>query len=258
MSAIIGLTSGAGAEACMPAITNSQIALLGTTSGNMGIRAGSEVKYELVIPDGQTDPVAVLVQLQGRSPLREDKGRIIVIRDDGAGIVEDGKTGTQYSFEQPFAQELGLEEGDQIGVSVVPWNGSAVLTSLVNTSRSNIRGIVLSLGAGDATDVLSVEGGDRVPVAGIGAYRLGDRGLLVLRPETLSLTESAMARGPGIPGHVALRVFEGARHLYEIEIGASAPVRVELPVAGESRIFRLGDRVRIEVSSDTVVLVPST
>jgi len=105
--------------------------------------------------------------------------------------------------------------------------------------------------------VVETEGGDRVPVAGIGQYRLGDRGLLVLRPEMLSLTESAMARGPGIPGHVALRVFEGARHLYEIEIGASAPVRVELPSAGESRIFRLGDRVRVEVSSDTVVLVPA-
>ena len=106
--------------------------------------------------------------------------------------------------------------------------------------------------------VVETEGGDRVPVAGIGAYRVGDRGLLVLRPETLSLTESAMARGPGIPGHVSLRIFEGGRHLYEIEIGASAPVRVELPSVGESRIFRLGDRVRVEVSSDTVVLVPAS
>jgi len=67
-----------------------------------------------------------------------------------------------------------------------------------------------------------------------------------------------MARGPGIPGHVSLRIFEGGRHLYEIEIGASAPVRVELPSVGESRIFRLGDRVRVEVSSDTVVLVPAS
>jgi ABC-type Fe3+/spermidine/putrescine transport system ATPase subunit len=104
--------------------------------------------------------------------------------------------------------------------------------------------------------VVETERGDRVPVAGRGAYRLGDRALLVLRPETLSLTEAAMARGPGIPGSVALRVFEGARHLYEIEIGASAPVRVELPTAGEARVFRLGDRVRVEVSSETVVLVP--
>jgi len=104
--------------------------------------------------------------------------------------------------------------------------------------------------------VVETERGDRVPVAGIGAYRLGDRGLLVLRPETLSMTEAAMARGPGIPGRIALRVFEGARHLYEIEIGAGAPVRVELAAAGETRIFRLGDRVRVEISSETVVLVP--
>ena len=92
--------------------------------------------------------------------------------------------------------------------------------------------------------VVETERGDRVPVAGRGAYRLGDRALLVLRPETLALTEAAMARGPGIPGSIALRVFEGARHLYEIEIGASAPVRVELPSAGETRIFRLGARWR--------------
>ena len=56
----------------------------------------------------------------------------------------------------------------------------------------------------------------------------------------------------------SFQLFEGGRHLYEIEIGASAPVRVELPSVGESRIFRLGDRVRVEVSSDTVVLVPAS
>ena len=104
--------------------------------------------------------------------------------------------------------------------------------------------------------VVETEHGDRVPVAGRGAYRLGDRGLLVLRPETLAMTEAAMARGPGIPGRVALRVFEGARHLYEIEIGTRVPIRVELPSAGEERVFRLGDRVRVEISSETVVLVP--
>ncbi|MBI4268729.1 MAG: ABC transporter ATP-binding protein [Candidatus Rokubacteria bacterium] len=104
--------------------------------------------------------------------------------------------------------------------------------------------------------VVETQGGHRVPVAGIGAFREGSRGLLVLRPETLSITEAAMARGPGIPGRVALRVFEGARHIYEIEIGADLPVRVEVPSTGDTRIFRLDDRVRIEVSSDTVVLVP--
>lgn len=104
--------------------------------------------------------------------------------------------------------------------------------------------------------VVATEHGDRVPVAGVGAYREGSRGLLLLRPETLSLTEAAMARGPGLPGQVVLRLFEGSRHLYEVEIGAGVPVRVELPAVGESRVFRLGDRVRIEVSSETVVLVP--
>jgi branched-chain amino acid transport system substrate-binding protein len=41
VSGIIGLTSGAGAEACMPAVTNGQVAMLGTASGNMGIRSSS-------------------------------------------------------------------------------------------------------------------------------------------------------------------------------------------------------------------------
>jgi ABC-type Fe3+/spermidine/putrescine transport system ATPase subunit len=104
--------------------------------------------------------------------------------------------------------------------------------------------------------VVETEGGSRVPVAGVGSFREGSRGLLVLRPETLSLVEASEARRPGIPGKVALRVFEGSRYLYEIDIGASTPVRVELP-AIETTIFRLGDRVRVEVSSDTVVLLPA-
>jgi branched-chain amino acid transport system substrate-binding protein len=41
VTALIGLTSGAGAEACMPVVEDSQIALLGTASGNMGIRSGN-------------------------------------------------------------------------------------------------------------------------------------------------------------------------------------------------------------------------
>ena len=103
--------------------------------------------------------------------------------------------------------------------------------------------------------VVETRRGDRVPVAGIGEFREGSRGLLVLRPETLSLTEAAMARGPGVPGLVSLRVFEGARYLYEIDIGAGDSIRVELP-AGDPGVFRLGDRVRVETSSDTVVLLP--
>jgi ABC-type Fe3+/spermidine/putrescine transport system ATPase subunit len=104
--------------------------------------------------------------------------------------------------------------------------------------------------------VVATEGGDHLPVTGVGAFRQSSRGFLVLRPETLSLVEAAEARHPGIPGKVTLRVFEGSRYLYEIDIRGSAPVRVELP-AIETAIFRLGDRVRVEVSSDTVVLLPA-
>jgi iron(III) transport system ATP-binding protein len=105
--------------------------------------------------------------------------------------------------------------------------------------------------------VVETEGGARLPVAGVGAFRQGSRGVLVLRPETLALVESAEARGPGIPGKVAFRVFEGSRYLYEIDIGGSMAVRVELPTI-ETAVFRLGDQVRVEVSSDTVVLLPAS
>jgi ABC-type Fe3+/spermidine/putrescine transport system ATPase subunit len=104
--------------------------------------------------------------------------------------------------------------------------------------------------------VVETEAGHRVPVAGVGEYREGSRGLLVLRPEILSMTDAAMGRGPGLPGTVSLRVFEGARQLYEVDIGAPMPVRVELPSQHEGRVFRVGERVRVELSSETVVLVP--
>jgi ABC-type Fe3+/spermidine/putrescine transport system ATPase subunit len=104
--------------------------------------------------------------------------------------------------------------------------------------------------------VVETDGGHRIPVAGVGAYGKGGRGLLVLRPELLVLTEASMARSPGLPGTVTLRVFEGARHLYEVDIGAGQLVRVELASSFGDRIFRVGDRVRIETSSDTVVIVP--
>ena len=105
--------------------------------------------------------------------------------------------------------------------------------------------------------VVETDAGQRVPVAGLGSFGESSRGLLVLRPELLALADPAMARGPGIAGTVTLRVFEGARHVYEVDIGGGAPVRVELPVAGDGRVFRLGDRVRVEMSSETVVLVPA-
>jgi ABC-type Fe3+/spermidine/putrescine transport system ATPase subunit len=106
--------------------------------------------------------------------------------------------------------------------------------------------------------VVETEAGHRVPVAGAGAYREGGRGLLVLRPEILTMTDAAMGRGPGLPGTVSLRVFEGARQLYEVDVGGALPVRVELPSQHEGRLFRVGERVRVELSSETVVLVPDS
>jgi ABC-type branched-subunit amino acid transport system substrate-binding protein len=48
VTAIIGLTSGAGAEASMAAVEKAQVPLLGTASGNMGIRsAGSTPAFHV-------------------------------------------------------------------------------------------------------------------------------------------------------------------------------------------------------------------
>jgi branched-chain amino acid transport system substrate-binding protein len=41
VSAIVGLTNGIAAEACVPLASSSQTALLGTASGNMGLRTGN-------------------------------------------------------------------------------------------------------------------------------------------------------------------------------------------------------------------------
>ena len=61
--------------------------------------------------------------------------------------------------------------------------------------------------------VVQTQRGDRLPVAGIGDFRDGHEGWLVLRPETVSLAERAEGRGPSLAGQVALRVFEGARYV---------------------------------------------
>ncbi len=104
--------------------------------------------------------------------------------------------------------------------------------------------------------VVRTERGDTVPVTGVGDWRVGSTGVLVLRPETVGLVEAAEGRRPGLPGTVALRVFEGARYVYEIDVGTTAPVRVEVPAAEGESVFRLGNRVRLELSSETVALVP--
>ena len=103
--------------------------------------------------------------------------------------------------------------------------------------------------------VVETRAGDRIPVAGIGGFRAGDHGLVVMRPETLSITEAAMGRGPGIPGKVTMRVFEGARYFYEVDINVGTPLRVEVPAPSQTRVFRLGDPVRVECSSETVALI---
>jgi ABC-type Fe3+/spermidine/putrescine transport system ATPase subunit len=105
--------------------------------------------------------------------------------------------------------------------------------------------------------VVEAPGGSRVPIAADGTWRHGAHGLLCMRPESLGIVEAAMARSPGFSGKILLRVFEGTRHIYEIDIGGGATLRAELPAIGGSHIFRLGDAVRVEISSETAVLLPS-
>ncbi len=89
-------------------------------------------------------------------------------------------------------------------------------------------------------------------------WRPGARALLCLRPEALRLEEAVLGRGTGFFGTVASRVFEGDRHIYEIKVGEGTLLRVELPALGEGRIFRLADRVRVEFSAESAVLLPES
>ena len=55
--------------------------------------------------------------------------------------------------------------------------------------------------------------------------------------------------------HYGSGVFEGARYVYEVDINVGMPVRVEVPAPSQTRVFRLGDAVRVECSSDSVALI---
>jgi len=105
--------------------------------------------------------------------------------------------------------------------------------------------------------VVETGGGARLPVASAGhAWSVGARGLLCLRPEALRVEEAALAPG-GIPGTVAGYVFEGARQLYDVTIPGGM-VRVEMITSAvQGRSFRAGDEVKVEVSPETSVLLPS-
>ena len=108
----------------------------------------------------------------------------------------------------------------------------------------------------DVGVVVETAGGAQLPVASGGhVWTLGARGLLCLRPEALVVEESALAR-LGIPGTVTAYVFEGARQFYEIDI-TGGTLRVEMVTSALiGGGFRPGDRVKVEVSSETAVLMP--
>ena len=104
--------------------------------------------------------------------------------------------------------------------------------------------------------MVETAGGARLPVASGGhEWTVGARGLLCLRPEALVVEESALAR-QGLPGTVVTQVFEGARQLYEVDIGG-ATLRVEMITSAlHGRSFKPGDHVKVEVSPETSVLLP--
>jgi ABC-type Fe3+/spermidine/putrescine transport system ATPase subunit len=104
--------------------------------------------------------------------------------------------------------------------------------------------------------VVETAGGARLPVPSGGhVWTVGARALLCLRPEGLRFEEAALAPG-GIPGTVSTQVFEGSRQLFEIDItGGSLRVETITSVV-HGRGFKPGDRVKVEVSPETSVLLP--
>ena len=105
--------------------------------------------------------------------------------------------------------------------------------------------------------LVETDGGARVPVGHGGrVWSVGARGFLCLRPEALRIDEAALVPG-GIAGTVEGYVFEGGRARYDVAI-PGALVRVEmLTSALTGRGFKLGDRVKIEVSPETSILLPA-
>lgn len=105
--------------------------------------------------------------------------------------------------------------------------------------------------------LVETDGGARVPVGHGGrAWSVGERGLLCLRPEALRIDEAALVPG-GIAGTVEGYVFEGGRARYDVAV-PGALVRVEmLTSALAGRGFKPGDRVKIEVSPETSILLPA-
>jgi ABC-type Fe3+/spermidine/putrescine transport system ATPase subunit len=102
--------------------------------------------------------------------------------------------------------------------------------------------------------VVESAAGARVPVTAPRTWRTGARGLLSMRPASLTLLDAAMGRGPGFPGKVVGRMFEGERYLYEVDVGAGMIVRTEV-AAGDARVFRMGDVVRAELTTSAAVLL---
>jgi len=104
--------------------------------------------------------------------------------------------------------------------------------------------------------VVEAAGGARLPVAAGGhAWTIGAPALLCLRPEALQVEEAALAPG-GIPGTVTSQTFEGSRQMYEIDINEGR-LRVEMITSALlGRSFRPGDRVKVEVSPESSVLLP--
>ncbi len=99
-------------------------------------------------------------------------------------------------------------------------------------------------------------GGSRLPVASGGhAWTVGVRGLLCLRPEALQLEEAERAAG-GLRGTVVAHSFEGPRQFYDVAI-VGGLLRVEMITSAlRGRTFNAGDKVKVEVSPETSVLLP--
>jgi ABC-type Fe3+/spermidine/putrescine transport system ATPase subunit len=96
----------------------------------------------------------------------------------------------------------------------------------------------------DATGSFMTENGARFPVALDGDLRVGERGLLVIRPEKFSLVQQSPA-DQGVMGRVSEHVYVGDFTRYRVEIQGGLSLTVKVQNNRSAVQAREGEEVRI-------------
>lgn len=85
--------------------------------------------------------------------------------------------------------------------------------------------------------------------------RVGETGLLVLRPEHLHLEDAGTGAGVGFDGTVASVAYLGAAASYRVALAGDTLLTVEDPAPRGAALRRPGERVRVRLDADRVYLV---